>query len=158
MNIAEFQKELNRLGWELTVKPDFRRQDSTLYYEDSLAIEVKKGPYTVQVEAVGDIRIYGKRDSHGEHRHFVFKGGKPSGELTYYLRKHGQWENNNWFEVFMWEKVADANHQRDFSSVIDSVSYTLDEAASNLVESLQVIDKGDSEGQHDDLFDDRTGG
>jgi hypothetical protein len=37
------------------------------------AIEAKRGEMMVQVEAMGDIRIYSK------HKHFVFKGGKTIG-------------------------------------------------------------------------------
>ena len=126
---TRFQKEVEKLGWTLTVKPDFRRRDCVLYYEDSLAIEAKKGNTIVQVEAIGEIRIYGKRN----RTRFVFKYGKPDGELTAYLRKCGQWENNNWFEFIVYKDGKSTDYYRD-------VEYTILEAARQFLEMLEEID------------------
>ena len=138
MNSKDFQKRVENYGWKLTVKPDFRRQDAVLYYEDNLAIEAKKGDWTIQAEAIGDIRIYGnsESDKHGymptNNAFFIFKGGKPAGKLTNYLRKHGRWENNNWFEIFVFKN----GKQQDFFS---DVSLTLNELVDDFAEALHQI-------------------
>jgi hypothetical protein len=131
-----FQSAVEKLGWTLTVKPDFRRRDCTLYYEDNLAIEAKKGNRTVQVTAEGDIRIYGKRTNIRTWltSYFVYKGGKPSGKLTYYLRTHGRWENNNWFEFTVFKKGKSIDYD-------SNVEYTILEAARHLLDLLEELDE-----------------
>jgi hypothetical protein len=97
MNRKQLSRILKAKGWKIDVfKVDFRLQDAILWHNcdsENPIIQVSKDSSVIQLIAVGDIRIYGKRVC------FIYKGGKPLGELTSYLRKTGRWENNNWFEI-----------------------------------------------------------
>lgn len=92
-------KILRARGWNVDIDNiDFRKQDVTLWYDfdsENPILQVSRNKDIVQLIAAGDIRITSERKC------FIYKGGKPQGELTHYLRKHGEWGNNNWFEVNM---------------------------------------------------------
>ena len=121
MNKNELYKKLRKYGWEVTIDNiDFRRQAPELWhgYDHDIILEARKGRHIVQIVVTGEIRIYSKR------RHFIYKGGKPDGELTYYLRKYGEWENNNWFEV---------NMDRSSYEFFEIPHYTLNEAVEDLL-------------------------
>jgi len=121
-------KEIKAKGWSVDVDNiDFRRQDATLWYgfdSSTPILQVSKGEHIIQLIAVGDIRIYGERKAR-----FIYKGGKPLGELTYYLRKYGSWENNNWLEV-----SADGSSYETFETPF----YTLDDAVSEFLSRLNL--------------------
>ena len=126
MNQRELVREIRKRGWNIDHNNiDFRRQDVTLWYgfdgEEPILI-VSKDNHVIRLIATGDIRIYGERNAH-----FVFKGGNPDGELTHYLRKHGSWENNNWFEI-----------DQDGSSyeTFETPFYTLNDAVEELLSRL----------------------
>jgi hypothetical protein len=98
VNRKQLFREIRKEGWNIDVDNiDFRIQDVTLWYgfdSETPLLQVSKGKHTIQLIATGDIRIYGKRNSH-----FVYKHRRTDGKLTPYLRKYGSWENNNWFEI-----------------------------------------------------------
>jgi hypothetical protein len=98
MNKRRLMKVIKARGWRVDVdNVDLRRQDATLWFgfdSENPILQVSKGEHVIQLIATGDIRIYGKRNAR-----FVYRDGKPEGKLTYYLRRYGDWENNNWFEV-----------------------------------------------------------
>lgn len=102
---------------------DFRKQDCTDWYDCDIVLSIQsldKKRRRFDILAVGDIKIYTKNN------HFVFKGGKPSGELTTYLKKNGDWENNNWFEIT-------ENGEADMGDVF----YELDSVIENLLERIE---------------------
>lgn len=125
MNQTQLLKAIREKRWTIDVDNiDFRRQDVTLWFgfdgEDPV-LQVSKANRIIRIIATGDIRIIGERT------HFIFKGGKPDGELTSYLRKHGRWENNNWFEV-----DADGSSHDTFETPF----YTLNDAVEELLARL----------------------
>ena len=89
-------KNIKKHGYKIIENHvDNRIQDSINWYwtnsEPILAIE--KNGHRLELICAGDIRIYTERKS------FIYKGGNPDGILTSYIKKHGRWENNNWFEI-----------------------------------------------------------
>ncbi len=98
MRKKQLFNQIRKKGWNIDVDNiDLRRKDATLWYgfdSENPILQISKEERTIQLIATGDIRIYGKRNAH-----FIFKGEKPEGKLTPYLRKHGTWENNNWLEI-----------------------------------------------------------
>jgi hypothetical protein len=113
-------------GWNVEVDNiDFRKQDATLWFgfdSENPILQVSKGEHVIQLIATGEIRIYGKRN-----KHFIYKGGNPDGELTYYLRRYGNWQNNNWFEV---------NHDGSSYETFETPFYLLNEAVQELLSRL----------------------
>jgi hypothetical protein len=113
-------------GWNVEVDNiDFRIQDATLWFgfdSENPILQVSKGEHVIQLIATGDIRIYGRKNAH-----FIYRHGKPDGKLTYYLRRYGNWENNNWFEV---------NHDGSSYETFETPFYTLNEAVQELISRL----------------------
>jgi len=125
MNRKQLLKEIKGKGWNIDVDNiDFRKQDATLWYgfDTEPILQVSKGKHKIELVATGDIRIYGKRNAH-----FIYRGGNPDGELTYYLRKYGRWENNNWLEV-----SADGSSYETFETPF----YTLNDAVQEFLSRL----------------------
>ena len=124
MNKRELERELKKAGWEIEINNvDFRRQDAVFWYDydgNPPIIRITKGNNYIELVATGEIRIFGKRDG----TCFVFKGGNPDGEPTYYLRKHGRWENNNWFEI---------DENGSSYKTFEEAFYTLDDAVKELI-------------------------
>jgi len=91
-------KIIKSKGWKVVINNlDFRRQAPELWYEytDIPILRIEKDGKYIELTVYGEIRIFGKR----ENTRFIYNFGKPDGELTYYLRRHGEWWNNNWFEI-----------------------------------------------------------
>jgi len=126
MNRKQLFREIRRKGWNIDVdNVDFHIQDVTLWYDfdsENPILQVSKEKHTIQLIATGDIRIYGKRNAH-----FIYKGGKPDGDLTCYLRKHGNWENNNWFEI---------NDDGSSYETFETPFYTLNDVLQELLSRL----------------------
>jgi hypothetical protein len=125
------KRSLTARGYKIVEnKMDFRIQDCTEWYwtnsEPILAV-AKTGCPRLEIVCVGDLRIYGRR------KHFVFRGGNPDGQLTRWIKEHGDWENNNWFEVHVvtGEEVWE-----------EDIHYELNEAVETL---LELCDKQISE-------------
>jgi hypothetical protein len=126
MNRKTLQKELKGKGYIINVNNvDFRVQDCTNYFNEGNPIlkvsSLDKDKKTFELLCVGDIRIYSKKKS------FVYKGGNPDGKLTRYLKKNGEWENNNWFEIT-------ENGECDLSG--GDVFYDIDSAVTNFLGRL----------------------
>jgi len=121
-------------GWKIEENNlDFRRQDCTLWYNTDTVVSLSKEGFWAEIIPSGDIRIYGKKDS----TEFVYKGGNPRGELTNYLRKNGEWENNNWFEVGVFRRVKQPNGDFVLEGGPDpEVAYNLNQAVSLLLDML----------------------
>ena len=102
---------------------DFRTQDCTDWWDaENPLLVVSCGKRKISLICVGDIRIYAKR----KEMEFIYKGGaKHWGKLTPYLKKHGLWENNNWFEVI------------DTAIYEPSIFYNLDDAAMHIIEVVK---------------------
>lgn len=114
MNKKELLRVIKKYGWNIeTYDIDFRLQDSILNYNKNVMLKLTKDENVIYLFVTGQIRIYGKRGG----TEFVYKGGgNARGELTSYLRKHGNWENNNWFEVFDsedWQTSGDVYYYLD---------------------------------------------
>jgi hypothetical protein len=130
MKKSELFRRIEKLGWKVKQEDiDFRVQDSTLWfknsaYDEPLITATKRGRDTLYIVVAGDIRINGKRDN----TRFVFKGGNPLGEPTYYLRQHGNWENNNWFEV---------GTNEDLCNMGTDIAYTVDDAVQSLLQRMK---------------------
>jgi hypothetical protein len=121
MNRKEMLKRLKKNNCEILDDfVDFRIQDSTNWYDSDTILSVKKDDKIYSLSAVGQIRIYTK------NKHFVFKGGKPDGELNNYIKKNGEWENNNWFEI-----------TENGTADLGDVFYELDNAVENLIERME---------------------
>ncbi len=131
LNKAKLVREIKAKGWSVDVDNiDFRKQDATLWFgfdSENPILQISKGEHTIQLIATGDIRIYGKRNAR-----FVYKGGKPDGKLTPYLRKHGNWENNNWFEV---------NYDGSSYDSFEEPFYVLNDAVHELLKRLEKLEK-----------------
>ena len=125
----EFQELIKDFGWKIdTYNMDFGTEACELYYDwENPLLEISKGEQYIRVMVIGDIRIYGKRDAL-----FEYRGGKAKGELTYWLRKNGQWENNNWFEIF----YTDESGVEDSS--IDDVYFHISEVAWDILHKIGV--------------------
>lgn len=124
INKRSFLRTVKGKGWTVVkTNADFRTQDCTLYWNVEPVISLEKDGHRMELLAVGDIIIYGKR----ERNHFVYKGGNPSGKLTSYLRANGLWENNNWFEI---------NQDGSSYQTFETPFYILDEAVGELLSRL----------------------
>jgi len=130
MNKKKLLKMITEKGYFVNVNNiDFRNKDCTNYYDCEnpilKATSLNKEKKTVELLCVGDIRIYGKTKG------FVYKGGNPDGKLTNYLKKHGEWENNNWFEI------EDNNDSKNpMGEIGGDVFYDIDSAVTNFVGRL----------------------
>jgi hypothetical protein len=124
--------EVEKLGWKLTVYPDFRRQSVDLYTDETI-IEATKQDYRVYVEAQGDVVVWSKR------KVYEYKSGRnPIGKLTRHLRKHGEWFNNNWFEVMV---VKDKEVQTEWMNrLIGEVAFNVDDAVELFLSVLREIE------------------
>jgi hypothetical protein len=126
MNRKQLLREIKMKGWNIDVDNiDFHIQDATLWYDfnsENPILQVSKEKHIIQLIATGDIRVYGERNAH-----FIYKGGKPDGKLTSYLRKHGTWENNNWFEI---------NDDGSSYETFETPFYTLNDAVQHLLSKL----------------------
>lgn len=111
-------------GWNVEVYDiDFRKDDCLLNYGKDIMLKLTKDDKVIYLLVTGQIRVYGKRDG----TEFVYRGkGYVRGVLTPYLRKYGNWENNNWFEVFYSEDW-------NFGG---SVHYSLREAVDEIIDYI----------------------
>lgn len=121
-------KDVGKYGYHIIENnTDFRKQDSILYRGldgfNKSVLTVKQGDRIVSIIAVGDIYINSKKKS------FSYRHDRDNGELTYHLRKYGDWVNNNWFEVIDTDELDGMNNP---------VSYYLNDAIEDLI---GVIDK-----------------
>jgi len=76
--------------------------------------------------AVGDVRIRGSRGK--AYFEYDDDTGEEKGNLTPYLRKFGEWENNNWFEV---------NTNGSSYEELEEPYYTLDSAVNELLSRIK---------------------
>jgi len=136
MNKRQATKLFKDLGFESQFDCDFRKQDSTLYWYDSydVIITVSKDEWIFCVSPIGDIRISGKN----EFNEFIFKGGKPRGELTYHLRKKGVWDNNNWFDVYVLN-TNDEMIKTPIDKYYADICYTINDCISSIEEAIQDV-------------------
>lgn len=124
--MKEFIKLIKSNGWEvLEDNTDFRKQDSVLWrgYDgcNKSVFRIKKDALEISIIAIGDIYITTK------NKQFSYRHDRDNGELTYYLRNHGDWINNNWFEV------TDNRESYDFNPI----SYYLSDALDDLMEAIK---------------------
>lgn len=124
MNKKDFLRLVKEKGWTTEhYDIDFRSQDAVLNWNKDVMLKLTKDNKVIYLIVTGQIRIYGKRTG----TEFVFKGkSRVSGTLTPYLRKHGYWENNNWFEVHFDEHWGDGG----------TVGHSLIDAIDEVIEHL----------------------
>jgi hypothetical protein len=130
MNKKQLLREVEKHGWKVEIDNiDFRKKDAVLWRgfdSENPILQVSKGKHIIQLIAVGDIRIYGKR----RNTYFEYddESGQEKGRLTRHLRKFGEWENNNWFEV---------NTDGSSYEELEEPYYTLDSAVNELLSRIK---------------------
>jgi hypothetical protein len=130
VNRKQLFREIRKKGWSIDVDNiDFRKKDATLWRgfdSDNPILRISKGKHFIELIAVGDVRIRGRR----EKTYFKYDDdtGEEKGNLTPYLRKFGEWENNNWFEV-----NSDGSSYEEF----EEPYYSLDSAVSDLLSRIK---------------------
>ena len=124
-------RKIRKLGYKILINNlDFRAKDSVLWWDYDYTnpiLLVENEKYRITLVAVGDIRIYGKN----EENYFEYNGNW-RGELTYYLRKTGRWENGNWFEV----EIFDKENKEYYEPIIE---FDLEEIVNILLKNIELL-------------------
>jgi hypothetical protein len=141
VNKKQFVQAINKLGWKVTKTADFRIKEVTLHYSEGVCLEVisPDDQYMVQAVEEGDILIVGKCDINGNCLEFEYKGGsRHFGELSYYLRKTGDWMNNNWFSTLIAKRNESFGYFESITSPFNcDITYNLDDAAQSVLDTIK---------------------
>jgi len=127
MRKREFFKKLRKCGYKIEVDNlDFRKRYPELYYNSPpVLLRIRKENICIELIVAGEICVYTDR------LYFRCKGGKPdtnvkNGKLTYYLRKHGEWEESNWFEVHVYRNGEEVYEPYICHTLNNACTYILD--------------------------------
>jgi len=140
--VEEITNKLKKDGWKVEVNMlGAIKKDDSVWWYDFGGLEILsaiKRTKKVSIGVYGDIFVHKNYETeNGEENYFKCKeGGKPEGELSDDLVENGEWENNNWFEIFVEDSKT-----KNFITIDTPTS--LEDAVNIFFDTIEKIDNGE---------------